>query len=75
MVPGGAIRSGKWKLIENYEKSLAGHKDQAYELYDLDNDLSEVRNLAADQPKRVSELAKELHDWRKKVNAQMPVKR
>jgi arylsulfatase A-like enzyme len=49
--------------------------DQAYELYNLDNDLSEVRNLAADQPKRVSELAKELHDWRKKVNAQMPVKR
>jgi uncharacterized sulfatase len=75
MVPGGAIRSGKWKLIENYEKSLAGQMDQVYELYDLDNDLSEVRNLAADQPKRVSELAKELHDWRKKVNAQMPVKR
>jgi len=75
MTPGGAIRSGKWKLIENYEKSLEGQTDQAFELYDLDNDLNESNNVVAKHPGLVLELAKKLQDWRKNIGAQMPLKK
>ena len=75
MVPGGAIRSGKWKLIEHYEKSLTGQMDQAYELYNLEEDLSESRNLATSRPELTRNLAKKLDDWRRDTGVQMPKKR
>jgi len=46
MVPAGAIRSGKWKLIEWYEKSLLGEGDSAFELFNLEEDMGEVKNLS-----------------------------
>ena len=63
--PSGAVRSGNWKLIEFYE---TGRK----ELFDLSKDISESRNLAADKPEVVKELAKKLADWRTEVGAKMP---
>ncbi|MCA9040165.1 MAG: sulfatase, partial [Planctomycetaceae bacterium] len=63
--PSGAIRSGRYKLIEEYE-------DGRVELYDLEQDLGEEQNLAEEQPELASRLQKELADWRSKVNAQMP---
>ncbi len=71
--PSGAIRSGKWKLIEWYEHSLIETGKPAFELYDLENDISESVNLAESEKAITLKLAGELHEWRESVNAQMPV--
>ncbi len=73
MVPAGAVRNGKWKLIEWYEKSIAGEKEQAFELYDLEKDEGEQMNLADSMPEKTLELAAKLGNWRKEVGVQMPV--
>jgi len=62
--PGGAIRDGNWKLVEYYDR-------ERRELFDLSKDVSESRNLAADKPDVVKELAKKLDDWRNTVGAKM----
>jgi arylsulfatase A len=62
--PGGAVRSGRWKLIEFYE-------DGRRELFDLTSDMREGRNLAAQHPQVVEELAQKLDAWRKSVGAKM----
>ncbi|MCC7490923.1 MAG: sulfatase [Fimbriimonadaceae bacterium] len=63
--PGGALRDGRWKLIEYYE-------DQRTELYDLLADPSESRDLATAEPARARELRARLAAWRRAVGAQMP---
>jgi arylsulfatase A-like enzyme len=50
-----AIRHGDWKLV------VAGRSDPAGELYNLAEDKSESKNLAADMPEKVREL-KALYD-------------
>jgi arylsulfatase A-like enzyme len=67
--PSGAIREGRYKLIEWYEESLAGG-DQPIALYDLSTDLGERVNLAERMPKKAAELRAKLHAWRKRVGAQ-----
>ena len=64
--PGGAIRVGNDKLIEYFE-------DGRRELFDLGKDVGESKNLAAEKPELVKELAAKLAAWRKEVGAQMPV--
>ncbi len=71
--PSGAVRNGKWKLIEWYEKSLTGDGKSAFELYDLESDISESVNLTDSLNEITIKLADELRRWRKDVNAQMPV--
>lgn len=61
--PASALRQGKWKLIEQLE-------DNSLELYDLENDLSETRNIAADHKEITERLAAELRRWRKQVGGQ-----
>lgn len=63
--PGGAVRAGDWKLIEHYE-------DNRRELYKVREDISETRDLAAEQPRRVEELAAKLAAWRTATGAKMP---
>ncbi len=63
--PGGAVRYEQWKYIEYYDR-------ERRELFDLSKDVSESRNLAAEKPDVVTELAKKLADWRKDVGAKMP---
>jgi len=63
--PGGAIRIGNYKLIEYFE-------DGRRELFDLAKDIGESRNLAAEKPDFVKELAAKLAAWRKEVGAKMP---
>ncbi len=60
------IRRGKWKLIYY-------HENQRFELFDLEADIGEQRDLAAREPGRVNDLAKELSDYLIAVNAQMPL--
>jgi arylsulfatase A len=64
-VPAGAIREGRYKLIEFYE-------DSRVELFDLVNDPGEKTNLAAKDPARAKRLHAKLAGWRKQVNAAMP---
>jgi arylsulfatase len=45
----GAIRIGDWKAVGDVDA-------EAWELYDLAHDRGETRNLAADQPERLSQL-------------------
>ena len=63
--PAGAIREGKWKLIEFYE-------DGKLELYDLSKDIGETKNLADKKPRKAAQLQKKLARWRKSVKAKMP---
>lgn len=64
--PASAIRQGGWKLIEFYETD-------SVQLYRLDSDPSEERDLAAAEPAKVAKLRADLAEWRTQVNAQMPV--
>ncbi|MCF8379014.1 MAG: sulfatase [Bacteroidales bacterium] len=73
MVPAGALRSGNWKLIEWYEKSLLGEEEQAYELFNLETDEGETTNLADSLTTITGELTIKLQKWRHEVYAQMPV--
>ena len=66
--PYGAVRSGKWRLLEFYD---APGKERV-ELYDLAADLGERKDLAGAQPERTAELRKLLAEWRRTVKAQMP---
>jgi len=63
--PAGAIRAGRWKLIEFFD-------DGALELYDLQEDLGETANLAAKMPQKAEELRAKLAAWRRSVGAAMP---
>ncbi|TWU22705.1 sulfatase [Bythopirellula polymerisocia] len=63
--PGGAIRKGKWKLIEWYQ-------NQRLELYDLDSDIGERHNLIGSKPEVAKALHAELVRWRETVKATMP---
>jgi arylsulfatase A len=63
--PGGAVRSGNYKLIEHYE-------DGRWELFDLAADPSETTNLAETSPKVAVDLDRKLEAWRRSVGAEMP---
>ena len=63
--PNGAIRSGRYKLIEYYENGTV-------QLFDLENDIGEQNDLAESHPEIAQKLKKLLHDWRDEVDAKMP---
>ena len=60
--PGGAIRMGDWKLIERFE-------DGRVHLYDVQMDIGEREDLAAEHPQRVEQMRAKLHAWYKQVGA------
>lgn len=63
--PGGAIRSGRYKLLEYFENGTV-------QLYDLESDIGERVDLSESRPAMAQELKRMLHEWRKKVDAKMP---
>ena len=63
--PGGAIRLGRYKLLEYYENGTL-------QLFDLENDIGERHDLVESQPEIPQRLKKMLHDWREEVDAKMP---
>ena len=71
LAPCGAIRVGRWKLIEWFERTIGGADDgPPYELFDLEEDPGEWRNLSAARPELCAELALRLQHWRRDVGAQ-----
>jgi len=62
--PGGAVRSGDYKLIEYYETGNV-------QLFNLKNDIGEQNDLVNSKPEKVKELKMNLANWRKSVEAQM----
>ena len=63
--PSGAVRLGRWKLIEFYE-------DDRLELFDLESDPGERRNLILKEPTKAVTLHERLKAWRLSVKASMP---
>ena len=63
------VRSGKWKLVwTNYS--------QQWELYDLERDRTETKNLAAEHPNLVDSLSQQWDQWAKRClveSYQVPV--
>ncbi len=68
-----AVRRGKWKLIANpsglapwnrpYRRGESGFALHKLELYDLETDPGETRNLAAEEPATAEELNAALGRW------------
>ncbi len=59
-----AVRHGRWKLVHvRSPEDRALMTGQEYELYDLESDPAEERNLAAQHPERVRRLAAVLSSW------------
>ncbi|MGE3808744.1 MAG: sulfatase, partial [Gemmataceae bacterium] len=66
-----AVRQGDWKLLGNpqdtSDKAPLGPGDRLF-LVNLAEDVSEMKNLAAQHPERVKELQKLHDDWVKSVS-------
>jgi arylsulfatase A-like enzyme len=56
----GAVRQGRWKLIDFYDTGES-------ELYDLRADLGETHNLANEQPARAAKMKAMLAEWRSRT--------
>jgi len=65
--PNSIIRRGDWKLIHYWE-------DGRDELYNLNDDISEKRDLAAVNSEKTTQLRTELDQYLKSVGAKYPVK-
>ena len=63
--PASAVRQGRWKLLEFFE-------DNRVELYDLDADPGESKDLAAVEPEKAAGLKVALASWRSRVGARLP---
>ena len=62
--PSNAIRVGDWKLIQLTDDKTDA-KDR-YELYNLNEDIGEQKNLAFEHHEKTHELAVQLADWLEK---------
>ncbi|MBI3683832.1 MAG: sulfatase [Acidobacteria bacterium] len=63
--PVSAIRSGDWKLLRYYE-------DHRVELFRLDQDRSESKDLSASEPGMRQRLEGRLEEWLREVDAALP---
>ncbi|MDG2122534.1 MAG: sulfatase [Verrucomicrobiales bacterium] len=66
--PGGAVRSGKWKLVEFFETG-------SVELYDLEADPGERFDLVNREKQVAEEMWLKLKDWQEGIGARMPSRR
>jgi len=79
VVPYSMIRAGNWKLIKQYPclrrdrlaPAEAGGK--TFELFNLQEDLSEQNDLSQKMPEKVKELDAKLSDWLKATGAKLPI--
>ncbi|MCH2516441.1 MAG: DUF4976 domain-containing protein, partial [Dehalococcoidia bacterium] len=64
---GGVIREGEYKLIKRY-------RDGELELYHLNSDIGEKKNLAAQSPELAGFMERKLEAWLRETGAKMPVR-
>lgn len=55
-------RQGKWKVVQNESFKSSESKGDGWELYNLQEDPGESRNLILEQPKIAEQLLKQLND-------------
>jgi arylsulfatase A-like enzyme len=65
-----AVRDGKWKLVsyfneihEEMNRVGTGRRTGAWELYDLESDRTETRNLAQIEPDRTRQMVARYDEW------------
>ena len=63
--PAAAIRSGRYKGIYFYE-------DDRFEVYDLERDVGETRDISSVAPDVANRLKTRLHSWQESVGATYP---
>lgn len=63
--PVSVVRSGPWKLLKFYE-------DRRLELYNLENDVGETRNLVRQKPTTRDRLVERLDTWLETNDAPLP---
>ena len=63
--PGGAMRIGRYKLLEYYENG-------GVQLFDLEADIGEQHDLSQEKPELTRQMLTKFRNWRKEVDAQMP---
>jgi arylsulfatase A len=61
--PAGAVRQGRWKLVEHYDTGK-------FEMFDLQSDIGETRDVANVERSRVAEFRTRLRNWRSATGAQ-----
>lgn len=66
------VRVGHWKLIRFY--CLGDDQSDVLELYNLEDDLGETKNLAAQQPAKVKELNARITGFLRDTEAVVPVR-
>lgn len=59
--PQKAIRKGQWKLVD--ARDMEAKTQSGWQLYDLNADISEQKNLAAEKPEKVAELTAAWDAW------------
>ncbi len=68
---GGAVREKRWKLVTKSLSRKPGRKNQGrpeqWELYDMDIDMTEITNVADQNPDVARRLGRLWTDWRRKA--------
>ena len=55
-----AVRDGKWKLVRD-------HREGRWELYDMDNDRTELHDLSDQEPEQRRHMIEAWHAWARRV--------
>jgi arylsulfatase len=61
-----AVRKGEWKLVSRF--NYRTNKPYDWELYKLDSDRTETKNLASENPEKVEELTELYTKWADRCN-------
>lgn len=64
--PAGAVRDGKWKMVQNYETG-------GTELFNLQEDIGEEKDLSLIHSDKSKELFTKFKHWLKDINANLPL--
>jgi len=68
-----ALRKGKWKLVAYYNENLGdthvalGKRSGQWELYDMESDPTETRNLIDQQPELATQLIQAHKEWEQRI--------
>ncbi|MES2920235.1 MAG: arylsulfatase [Verrucomicrobiota bacterium] len=59
------LRDGDWKLVGRDVAPTGGVKPDRWQLYNIADDRTELKNLAKEMPEKVAELSKQWSEWAK----------